>query len=48
MILVKERALKNIDYLMFVEVAQTLGMHGIHFQSLDAAKHKLKKFGFTL
>lgn len=43
-----EHTLYIDDRLMFVEVAQTLGMHGIHFQSLEAAKHKLTKFGFVL
>ncbi len=34
------------DRLMFVEVAQTLGMHGLHYKGLDEAKKQLKKFKF--
>jgi putative hydrolase of the HAD superfamily len=33
------------DRLMFVEVAQSLGMHGIHHQRLEATKNQLKDFG---
>ena len=32
------------DRLMFVEVAQTLGMHGIHYTGVDQMKKELKKF----
>ncbi len=32
------------DRHMFVEVAQTLGMNGIHYLGLDDVKEKLKKF----
>jgi putative hydrolase of the HAD superfamily len=34
------------DRLMFVEIAQTLGMHGLHYKGLDDAKNQLKKFKF--
>ena len=43
-----EHTLYIDDRLMFVEVAQTLGMHGIHFKNLQELKHKLKESGFTL
>lgn len=33
------------DRLMFVEVAQSLGIHAIHYQGLDATKVLLNKFG---
>jgi len=40
---------ENIIYIddrhMFVEVAITLGMHGIHHMGLDTTKKQLKKFG---
>ncbi len=36
------------DRLMFVEVAQSLGMHGIHHQNLNATKNQLEKFGLAL
>ena len=35
------------DRLMFVEVAQSLGMHGIHFCGLEDVKEKLNAFGIT-
>jgi putative hydrolase of the HAD superfamily len=41
-----EHTLYIDDGLMFVKVAKTLGMHGIHYQSLEAAKKQLKAFGF--
>jgi putative hydrolase of the HAD superfamily len=34
------------DRLMFVETAQTLGMHGLHYKDLDETKIQLKKFKF--
>lgn len=40
---------ENIIYIddrhMFVEVAKTLSMHGIHHQGLETTKKQLKKFG---
>ena len=36
------------DRLMFVEIAETFGMHGIHYQGLENAKSKLKKWGIML
>ena len=36
------------DRHMFVEVAQTLGMQGIHYKNLTDTKEQLKVFGFTL
>ncbi len=41
-----ENTLYIDDRLMFVEVAESLGMQGIHYKSLEAAKIKLKKYGF--
>lgn len=35
------------DRHMFVEVAKTLGMHGIHYKNLEEAKKQLKKFKFA-
>jgi putative hydrolase of the HAD superfamily len=32
------------DRLMFVEIAQSLGMQGIHYKGLDETKNQLKKF----
>jgi putative hydrolase of the HAD superfamily len=34
------------DRLMFVEVAETLGMQGIHYKSLEEVKNQLKKYKF--
>jgi len=34
------------DRLMFVQIAKTLGMHGIHYRGLDEFKTQLKKFKF--
>ena len=36
------------DRHMFVEIAESLGMNGIHFTSLDEAKKQMEKFGLTL
>lgn len=36
------------DRMMFVEVARTLGMHGIRFDDLASAKNELTKFGFDI
>jgi putative hydrolase of the HAD superfamily len=33
------------DRPLFVEVAQSLGIHAIHYQGLDASKILLNKFG---
>ncbi len=41
-----ENSLYIDDRLVFVEVAQTLGMHGIHYQSLDKLKEQLRKYDF--
>ncbi len=38
-----EQSLYIDDRLMFVEVAQTLGMHGLHYKDLDTAKKTVKK-----
>ena len=43
-----EHSLYIDDRHMFVEVAQTLGMNGIHYQGLKEAKIKLKAFGFEM
>jgi putative hydrolase of the HAD superfamily len=36
------------DRLMFVEVAQMVGMHGIHYQSLSMLKKQLKAYLFMI
>ncbi|MEO8085451.1 MAG: HAD family hydrolase [Bacteroidota bacterium] len=36
------------DRLMFVEVARTLGMPGIHHQRLDETKRQMREFGFEM
>lgn len=36
------------DRHMFVEVAQTLGMNGIHYQGLDHVKEELRKFNLEV
>ncbi len=36
------------DRHMFVEIAQSLGMNGIHFTSLDDARKQMEKFGLTI
>lgn len=36
------------DRLMFVEIAQSLGMHGLHYKDLQVAKDKLKTFSISL
>jgi putative hydrolase of the HAD superfamily len=42
-----ENAIYIDDRLMFVEVAKSLGMHGIHHKGLDATKNKLESFGLV-
>jgi putative hydrolase of the HAD superfamily len=41
-----EQSLYIDDRHMFVEIAQTLGMQGIHYTGLDDTKRQLKKFKF--
>ena len=36
------------DRKMFVEVAQSLGLNGIHYQGLESAKKQLAIFGFSV
>ena len=36
------------DRRMFVEIAQTLGLNGIHYQGLELAKKQLTTFGFSI
>jgi len=36
------------DRPMFVEIAKSLGMHGIHYKGLDETKTQLKKFKFAI
>jgi len=36
------------DRLMFVDIAKSLGMNGIHYKGLPGAKDELKKFGLSL
>jgi len=36
------------DRLMFVEVAEALGLNGMHYTGLDLAKKHLRKFGLTV
>jgi putative hydrolase of the HAD superfamily len=43
-----ENSLYIDDRLMFVEVAQSLGMHGIHHQGLETTKAQLKNFGLFI
>jgi putative hydrolase of the HAD superfamily len=43
-----EHSLYVDDRLMFVEVAQGLGLHGIHYRGLELAKVQLEKFGLTV
>jgi putative hydrolase of the HAD superfamily len=42
-----EHSLYIDDRHMFVEVAQSIGMHGIHYKSLSETKSQLKKFKFN-
>lgn len=35
------------DRLMFVEVARSLGIHGLHYTGLDAARQALATYGLT-
>lgn len=43
-----EHSLYIDDRHMFVEVAQALGMQGIHYKGLEDAKVELKRFGFEM
>ncbi len=43
-----EHSLYIDDRLMFVKVAQSLGMCGIHYKGLDDAKNQLKTFGLIM
>jgi putative hydrolase of the HAD superfamily len=43
-----EHSLYFDDRPMFAQVAQTLGMHGIHYQGLESAKIQMKAYGFVL
>ena len=43
-----EHSLYIDDRHMFVEVAQTLGLNGMHFQGLKEAKKQLTTFGFSV
>jgi len=43
-----EQSLYIDDRHMFVEVAQTFGMQGLHHKSLEETKNRLKAFGFSL
>ena len=45
---VPEHSLYIDDRSMFVDVAKTLGMHGIHFEGLESTTNQLKAFGFNL
>jgi putative hydrolase of the HAD superfamily len=42
-----ENSLFIDDRLMFVKVAQALGINGMHYEGLDKAKAQLKKFGLV-
>jgi putative hydrolase of the HAD superfamily len=42
-----ENSLFIDDRLMFVKVAQTMGINGIHYEGLDKIKTQLKKFGLS-
>ena len=35
------------DRLLFVEIAQTFGLNGLHFRNLESAKEQLREFGFS-
>ena len=43
-----ENAIYIDDRLMFVEVAQSLGLNGIHHENLDKTKNQLEKFNLML
>jgi putative hydrolase of the HAD superfamily len=45
---VPEHSVYIDDRLMFVEVAQSLGMQGVHHQGLSTTKNELAKFGLAL
>ena len=35
------------DRLLFVEIARTFGLNGLHFRNLEATKNQLRAFGFS-
>ena len=35
------------DRLLFVEIARTFGLNGLHFRNLEEAKEELREFGFS-
>lgn len=43
-----ENSLFIDDRLMFVQIAQNLGMNGIHYEGLDKVKKQLKVFRFAI
>lgn len=43
---IPEHSLYVDDRLMFVKVAQSLGMHGIHHKNLETTKNQLKEYVF--
>ena len=43
-----EHSLYIDNTLMFVKVAQTLGMNGIHYEGLVKLKNQLKRYGLTI
>lgn len=43
-----ENSLFIDDRLMFVQVAETMGINGIHYEGLDKVKTELKAFGLTI
>ena len=43
-----EHSLYVDDRLMFVRIAQSLGMNGLHYKGLDGAKTHLETFGLSL
>jgi len=45
---VPENSLFIDDRLMFVKVAESLGLYGIHYQGLEKVKNQLKAFGLVV
>jgi putative hydrolase of the HAD superfamily len=45
---IPERSIYIDDRLMFVKVAQSLGLHGIHYKGLEATRKRLKKHGLEI
>ncbi len=43
-----ENSLYIDDRQMFVEIAETFGMHGLHYMELDTIKKQLSKFGLSI